>query len=667
MANKDIKFLQEQTDGSFLEVNVAATADSLLSFSNTSEPEAVLKSIFVTGAPWQSEGYVTGTPWTSEGYVVNSGTVPLTSDEMAWYVNASVVMTAGNIGQYAYTGDGSAFATAAQGALADTAVQGTPWQSEGYYVGDGSAFATAAQGALADSAVQGAPWQSEGYVVADTQTTYSLGNQGLFNIAGVMWLDNGQGTGRILDNRGIGTSTISVDPNLRILCDQYGNTVVDWVSRQLCYGSTPTVVASWADGTLKDGSGNAFVVGAPWQSEGFYIGDGSAFATAAQGSLADTAVQGTPWQSEGYVTGTPWQSEGYYVGDGSAFATAAQGSAADTAYGWGDHSQAGYSTFNPNQAGSLENSSGIFDGGALTNGVSIGGGFVRLVLYNLAGQLTVLDGGTKQLIGYADYNTTPTPLVAACWSDGILREVNGQPFIRENPVLVDVFDRKLGVAQTVTGSGFTDAASNTTFTRCVPSTMANPLSPCYVNSTHDRWFGYYAGGNCWYVSPTPAAAGAFAYCATLVGTYTGDAGAIAVDVAQPIVADWSTGTLKDGTGNLYSVAKVLNLLDQGADITQTTIAGTTTAGLYRVSYYGESPVGGATAGDVTCAFRWIDKTTERTVTSGTLNMVILGDFVSGTFIAYCSDATGISYLATNTDIYDGGATFDLRIVVEKLS
>ena len=244
MANKDIKFLQEQTDGSFLEVNVAATADSLLSFSNTSEPEAVLKSIFVTGAPWQSEGYVTGTPWTSEGYVVNSGTVPLTSDEMAWYVNASVVMTAGNIGQYAYTGDGSAFATAAQGALADTAVQGTPWQSEGYYVGDGSAFATAAQGAL-----------------------------------------------------------------------------------------------------------------------------------------ADTAVQGTPWQSEGYVTGTPWQSEGYYVGDGSAFATAAQGSAADTAYGWGDHSQAGYSTFNPNQAGSLENSSGIFDGGALTNGVSIGGGFVRLPDY----------------------------------------------------------------------------------------------------------------------------------------------------------------------------------------------------------------------------------------------------------------------------------------------
>jgi len=40
--------------------------------------------------------------------------------------------------------------------LADSAVQGTPWTGMGYYIGDGSAFATSAQGSLADSALQSA-------------------------------------------------------------------------------------------------------------------------------------------------------------------------------------------------------------------------------------------------------------------------------------------------------------------------------------------------------------------------------------------------------------------------------------------------------------------------------------------------------------------------------
>ena len=39
-------------------------------------------------------------------------------------------------------------------ALADSAVQGTPWTGMGYYIGDGSAFATSAQGTLADTALQ---------------------------------------------------------------------------------------------------------------------------------------------------------------------------------------------------------------------------------------------------------------------------------------------------------------------------------------------------------------------------------------------------------------------------------------------------------------------------------------------------------------------------------
>lgn len=67
-----------------------------------------------------SAGYVTGTPWTSMGYVT-----------------------------------------------------GTPWTSAGYYVGDGSAFATSAQGSSADTAYGWGDHSKAGYLTAVPDVTYS--------------------------------------------------------------------------------------------------------------------------------------------------------------------------------------------------------------------------------------------------------------------------------------------------------------------------------------------------------------------------------------------------------------------------------------------------------------------------------------------------------------
>ena len=110
---------------------------------------------------------------------------------------------------------------------------------------------------------------------------------------------------------------------------------------------------------------------------------------------------------------------------------------------------AGYSTFSPNQAGELYSCFGIFDGGSATNGVSVGGGFVRLVLYNGGQQVIVLDGGTKQLIGYADYQN-PAPTIAACWSDGVLRDGNGTAFLTsETDPVFSAWDKSTGISITL--------------------------------------------------------------------------------------------------------------------------------------------------------------------------------------------------------------------------
>lgn len=113
------------------------------------------------------------------------------------------------------------------------------------------------------------------------------------------------------------------------------------------------------------------------------------------------------------------------------------------------NNDAGYSTFSPNQAGELYSCFGIFDGGSATNGVSVGGGFVRLVLYNGGQQVIVLDGGTKQLIGYADYQN-PSPTIAACWSDGVLRDGNGTAFLTsETDPVFSAWDKSTGISITL--------------------------------------------------------------------------------------------------------------------------------------------------------------------------------------------------------------------------
>jgi hypothetical protein len=116
-----------------------------------------------------------------------------------------------------------------------------------------------------------------------------------------------------------------------------------------------------------------YITGTPWTSVGYYIGDGSAFATAAQGSLANTAVQGTPWTSQGYLTSytetdptfTAWnKSTGISITESQIsdlknyltsytetdpiysasnwFTTTNNSTNWDTSYGWGDHANAGY-------------------------------------------------------------------------------------------------------------------------------------------------------------------------------------------------------------------------------------------------------------------------------------------------------------------------------------
>ena len=68
----------------------------------------------------------------------------------------------------------------------------------------------------------------------------------------------------------------------------------------------PSIVDASGNWNTAYGWGNhasaGYVTGTPWTAMGYYIGDGSAFATAAQGLLADTAVQGTPWTGMGYLT-----------------------------------------------------------------------------------------------------------------------------------------------------------------------------------------------------------------------------------------------------------------------------------------------------------------------------------------------------------------------------
>jgi len=142
--------------------------------------------------------------------------------------------------------------------------------------------------------------------------------------------------------------------------------------------------------------------------------------------------------------------------------------------------------------------------------------------------------------------------------------VTPTPPVRESPTV-----RAGGVwlAQTVTASGFTDYWANTTYTR----TVGNPVfETLYVSADRSRWIGLSSGT--WYLAIDPiTTTGAVATSATFVNaTWTTDAGATTVDVANPVVADWSTGTLQDADGHDFITDEAFVDNSSGANWATTT-------------------------------------------------------------------------------------------------
>ena len=89
---------------------------------------------------------------------------------------------------------------------------------------------------------------------------------------------------------------------------------------------------------------NASTGAMEWSTPSFTLGDNTVSAGKMQGASSTKLSNGSAgnllkslgdgtfgWDTTAYVSGTPWTGMGYYIGDGSAFATAAQGSKADTA------------------------------------------------------------------------------------------------------------------------------------------------------------------------------------------------------------------------------------------------------------------------------------------------------------------------------------------------
>jgi hypothetical protein len=148
---------------------------------------------------------VQGTPWTSVGYLTSLTGAVLTSDI------GTTVLAQRTFGSAAGS-DIGAFATSAQGTLANSAVQGTPWTSEGYYIGDGSAFATSAQGSLANTALQSlsGAWLLNGNTNGAKKTLGSIDN---YDIG---FITNNTERLTVLASGNVGIGTTTPDSNLSI-------------------------------------------------------------------------------------------------------------------------------------------------------------------------------------------------------------------------------------------------------------------------------------------------------------------------------------------------------------------------------------------------------------------------------------------------------------------
>ena len=504
----------DAANDSFLPVNMAVVASSLLSFDSDGNLVTLAQSAYLaadgdgsnlTGILHSSDisdmatqtwvglqGFVTGTPWTGEGYLTSiSGQDLSTADNMtsafitaaaipsnisaftndAAYITSASIPT--NVSSFTndagYLSDGSAFATAAQGSSADTAYGWGNHASAGYYVGDGSAFATAAQGALADTAVQGTPWTSAGYLTdistltsgavsslsghnvseltndagfitsASVPTNVSSFTNDAGYVTGTPWTSEGyltntyvgtvqsaktgvdwatglmakDGSYDLFYNAGNGANMWEVMGDLYFfgtskICSGPGSPSLDTNGRQLLYGST--VAADWSTGTLKDGSGNAFVAGTPWTSEGY--------------------VTGTPWTSEGYLTTETdpvYSANTYATGMNQAVATTS-GVAFVGLNLWNGSTAGGMAigVFSPYDVQYCKQLfAGIF---AASRGIDI-----------YSGQILGVDGTT----------------VVAAWADGTLKDGSGNAFVTGTPWTAEGY---------VTGTPWTSAGYITTET-----------------------------------------------------------------------------------------------------------------------------------------------------------------------------------------------------------
>lgn len=255
----------------------------------------------------------------------------------------------------------SDYATAAQGALADTAVQpgdiGTAaTQDVGY-------FATAAQGTLADSATQPGDLAtvatSGSYDDLDDKPTIPTGLDSLTDVV-ITSATTGQGL-------------------------QYNGT--NWVNSSAGSGTVSSVAMSVPTGLSVSGS--------PVTTTGTLavtLTSGYAIPTTAKQTEWDTAyTDRNKWDggSTGLTAATGRTSLGLGTAATTAatdYATAAQGSNADTAYGWGNHASAGYAadsavvkltgdqtvagikTFSSTIVGSISGNAGTVTNGVVTSG-----------------------------------------------------------------------------------------------------------------------------------------------------------------------------------------------------------------------------------------------------------------------------------------------------------
>lgn len=126
------------------------------------------------------------------------------------------------------------------------------------------------------------------------------------------------------------------------------------------------------------------------------------------------------------------------------------------------------------------------------------------------------------------------------------------------------------------------------------------------------------------------------------------------------------------TGNIQipangdSFPAVLALDDQAADIGVTTLFTTSTAGLYRVSFYGVCTASDGGAGSVTPSFHFTDPAGANGFMSSTgIDLTAVGSLMTGTYTFIATAASDVTYELSGGGTY-GTATYSFSVTAEKL-